>query len=331
MEAADQFLTRLDEMTNGFREAQIVFSAVRLGVFTALGDGNHAADDLARLLGGDARGVRILCDALVALGLITKDHLGYSNTPESRRYLCTDSGDQRLGMIAHRALLYDRWRGVVDGALTGRPAGAELVDRRLPSDKLAFAQAMADAGRLGAAETAKALDLGSASEMLDVGGGPGLYAIAFATRWPRLQVTILDDADTLKVAHQNVRSAGLDSRIELLAGDIFETPLPARFDLVLVSNVIHQYDEVKNRELVKRCVQALRPAGRLAVKDFVLDRTRTAPREAALFAVNMLVNTEAGDCYTKEQIAEWMSAAGCVGFADIAVAKVSRIIIGSLV
>lgn len=322
---SETFLSQLERISNGFRASQILFTALRLRLFSILGQQALSADELAAKLAVKPRGTRILCDALCALKLLQKSGGRYSNTEMTRQYLCEESPDHRLGMLEHRAFLYDSWRGLVDRIAGDIP---DTIDPRLARTPEKFAKAMVDAARSASVPTAEQLDLSRAKSLLDVGGGPGMYAIAFVRRWPALHVSILDNAETLRVAAENIAKAGLTDRITLVPGDIFITPLQDRYDAVFSSNVIHSYSPDQNRDFVKRAATLLNPGGIVAIKDLALNATRTGPLEAALFSVNMLANTLEGDCYTKSEIARWMRQAGLTVEQDLPVAKVSRIVVG---
>jgi predicted O-methyltransferase YrrM len=186
----------------------------------------------------------------------------------------------------------------------------DAIDPRLAGDEVAFARAMADVGRESARLTVDALDLSAVATALDLGGGPGLYAVEMARRRPDLVVTLLDRPGTLVEARRNVEAAGLGDRVRTLPGDALRDPLGGPYDLVLTSNLLHIYPPESNRLLVARAAAALAPGGCLAVKDFLLDPDRTTPAGGALFAVNMLVSTEGGDSYTVGEVTAWAEEAG---------------------
>lgn len=300
---SDRAAELLDQVANGYRGAQVLFTAAELGLFAALGRQKLSASQLSRRLGLDPRGTRIVCDALVALGLLRKLAGRYANTAWAQRLLLPDAVQSQHGLLLHGALLYRRWASLPEVLRTGRP-----VPHR--TDARAFAAAMASSAALGAAETAAAVDLSGARSMLDIGGGPGLYGIAFARRWPGLRVVVFDQPETAAVAHDYIAQAGLQSRVSVRAGDAFRDDLGRGFDFVLLSNVVHSYSAAENQKLIRRAARALAPGGRLGVKDFILTPGRTGPVWASLFAVNMLINTPGGDCYTAAEIRAWFRAAG---------------------
>lgn len=338
-----QSFDAIDRMVAGYREAQILFAAVRLGLFDALGDGALDAATLAERLEADRRGTRILCDALAALGVLGKEGTGaegggqgeadptgtagggtaYRSSPAAREFLTTDSPRSKVPMLLHGAKLYERWAGLVDAVTRGAPVPDERIDPRLMDDEAAFAGAMAAIGRESAVTTVDALVRVGALEgvrtALDLGGGPGLYAIELARRVPGLRGVVLDRPATLEVARRNVEAAGLSepagsggtgSVVTTRPGDALEGDLGGPYDLVFTSNFLHIFPPETNRRLVARAATALAPGGRIAVKDFLLDPDRTTPLGGALFAVNMLVGTEGGDSFTVDEVHGWFRDAG---------------------
>jgi SAM-dependent methyltransferase len=146
--------------------------------------------------------------------------------------------------------------------------------------------------------------------MLDVGGGPGTFAIAFAEAEPGLHAEVLDQAPVLPIAEGHIRAAGLESRVTTRAGDLRKGSLGEGYDLILLSAICHMLGEEENRDLLARCARALAPGGRVAIREFILDPDRAGPPGPALFALNMLVGTEHGNSYTEAEYRSWMEQAG---------------------
>ncbi len=323
---------RVDEIAAAYRGAQILMTGVRLGLFEALGEESLSGAALARRLEADPRGTRILADALVALGLLEKVDGAYRNTPGGREVLVPGPAGSKTAILEHGARLYERWAGLYDAVKTGSRVPDERSDPRLDGGARGFARAMADVGRATAAKTIEALEghgvLEGVARALDVGGGPGLYAIELARARPGLGATIFDRAETLEVARGNVEAAGLDGRVVLRPGDALHDDLGGPWDLIFASNFVHIFSPEENRELVRRWAEALAPGGRLVLKDFLLDPDRTTPPGGALFAVNMLVNSEGGDCYTVEEAQGWFREAGLEPGETIDLTPQSRLAVG---
>jgi ubiquinone/menaquinone biosynthesis C-methylase UbiE len=145
--------------------------------------------------------------------------------------------------------------------------------------------------------------------LLDVGGGPGSYAIAFGQAHPEIEATILDKPEVLSIARRHVELAGLTGRFRFVAADLTRDRLGEGFDLLLLSNICHMLSPEQNLDLLRRSAEALNSGGRILIQDFLLDEDGTTPAFAALFAINMLVATTGGSSYRESQYAAWLRQA----------------------
>jgi cyclopropane fatty-acyl-phospholipid synthase-like methyltransferase len=146
--------------------------------------------------------------------------------------------------------------------------------------------------------------------MLDLGGGSGAYSIAFARAHPGLRAEILDLATVVPIARGHIERAGLAERVTARAGNLGDPSYGQGFDLVFVSAICHMLGADENLALLRKSFQALEPGGRILIQDFILERDKTAPRHAALFALNMLVGTEKGSSYSEDEYADWLRETG---------------------
>jgi hypothetical protein len=62
--------------------------------------------------------------------------------------------------------------------------------------------------------------------------------------------------------------------------------------------------------LIAKAFAALKPGGRIVLRDAVLDADRAGPPEAAIFALQMLLATDAGGLDTRDEWTRWLIAAG---------------------
>ena len=173
-----------------------------------------------------------------------------------------------------------------------------------------FIAAMHRGAAARAPPVVEAVGAGSVTRMLDVGGGSGAYAIAFAQANPKLTAEVLDLPTVLPITQTHIDEAGLTQRVTTRSGDLRSDDFGSGYDLVLLSSICHMLGAEGNRDLLKRAAKALAPGGRVVIQDFILEPDRTRPRQAVLFAINMLVGTEAGSTYTAEEYAAWLGAAG---------------------
>jgi predicted O-methyltransferase YrrM len=193
-------------------------------------------------------------------------------------------------------------------------AGTSVASRQAPDFIGPWTQAFIAAMHRNATERAgwvvRAVGAAEVRRMLDVGGGSGAYSIAFAKANPELTADILDLGEVTLIAQGHIERAGMADRVRVRAGDLRVDKLGEGYDLVFVSAICHMLDENENRDLLGRCRDALRPGGRIVVQEFILQADKTAPKSAALFALNMLVGTRAGSAYSEPEYAAWLAEAG---------------------
>ena len=317
---------RLEELASGFMHARIVITAVELDLFTAVGREGIDAAEAARRTGAVRAPLERLMNALAALGLLRKRKGVFRNSPAALRHLTANAPEPLRHITLHRARMWESWSRLTSIVRTGRVPPR----KRTPEGEEQFIRGMADVARTSAVETARVLhrELRGARRLLDVGGGPALYACAFARRRPGLSVTVLDLPGPLRIARETIRAAGLGGRVKARAADVLQASSLGRgYDMVFMSNLIHSFKRPDARAVVHKAAAALKPGGRLAVKEFYIRQEGTAPPFAALFSINMLV-AAAGDCFTREEVEGWMEEAGVRPSAFHEVAAHSGILVG---
>lgn len=299
------------DLSSGRRGAEwalVAATAHELGLVDALAEGPATAEALAARLDLSPRGVRILLGALEELGLARGDPEGVRLTGAGRaRLVDRDTPDFEGDSLRFWLRSIRRWIGGLPEAVrTGAPqVGPE---GRSPEGRAAFMAAMAnkDPELVEAVVDAALARAPGARTVLDLGGGPGTFARAFARRG--LQAVLFDKPEVIEL----VRSAyGLEEEeaIELRSGDFVDVFPEGRFDLVFLGNITHIYDAETDARLLARAAGVLEPGGALAIMDFV----RGESAFAALFAVTMLLNSRhGGGTYDRASYERWLTAAGLV-------------------
>jgi SAM-dependent methyltransferase len=178
----------------------------------------------------------------------------------------------------------------------------------------AFIGAMDSAGRELSLKIAGAFDATSFKRLLDIGGASGTYTIAFLRKNAGMTAVLFDLPPVIELARERIIAEGLLDRIVLVPGDYNEDDLPRGCDIALLSAVIHQNSSSQNLDLFRKIFSVLEPGGVLLIRDFIMDSTRTVPKQGTVFALNMLINTAAGDTYTFDEISESLKHAG---FTDV--------------
>lgn len=293
-------LLELRKRYMGFTGSRVVLTANQLDLFSRLKTW-IPAEKVARRLKVDGRATEILLDALAGLGLIKKSRAGtYRNTPTATRYLVRGSREYQGDILRHAATMWENWSALDDVLRTGKPA-------RRARDLESFILGMHNLSIARTDPLLQAIGLRGVKTVLDLGGGPGTNAMAFAREG--IKTTLFDLPETIAIARRVVRREGVKG-LRFKAGDFLKEDIGSNYDLILVSQIIHMFSGTKNVRLLRKCRRALRPKGRVVVQDFLIDESRTAPPASALFSVNMLVATDGGRCYAASEIREWLLKAG---------------------
>jgi len=303
----------LTQAIQAFQQSRAILTALELDVFTAVGQGSTAAEAAAKLH-TDPRATEMLLNTLVALNLLAKRDKVFQDMPASARYFAAGSPDDARAGLMHIAHLWRRWSNLTECVRRGTAVDGQEAGDRGEEWTRAFIAAMDRNARERAAQVVRALGTDGVKRMLDVGGGSGAYAIAFARANETLHADVLDTTAVVPIAQAHIDKAGLAQRVKTRVGDLRKDKLGEGYDLVLLSAICHMLSSEQNRDLLRRCHDALAPGGRAVIQDFLLKPDKTGPKTAALFSLNMLVGTKSGASYSEDEYAAWLREAG---FQDV--------------
>jgi len=303
-----------------FMKSRIILTAAELDLFTALAEGEAGAQEVASRKGLDEHATARLLDSLVTFGLLSKDRGRYGLT-QAGACLSADNERSILPMLHHMNHLWSNWSHLTQTVIQGDNPEREPITALSPERREAFIRAMHVVGRDLAFEVAEVFGPTSKRRLLDIGGGSGIYSIAFLRHNPHLHSVLFDLPGVIPLAEEHIRAEGLEDRVELVPGDFYEDELPTGCDMALLSAIIHQNGPQENAQLYGKIKEALEPGGILLIRDHIMDETRTKPAAGALFAVNMVVNTAHGDTYTFSEVHKGLEEAG---FEDIRPLRTGR-------
>lgn len=295
-------------LASGFMAAKHLFAASELGLFEALGDSPTTIEGLAARTGLTVRAARISADAMVALELLEREGDIYRNGPVAANFLAGRSpADLRPFLRFWDKISYPAWERLAEALASGPPKEIFELDDDLQETVSTGIEAIL-AGP--AAALAQAVDFSAHRRLLDIGGGTGSWSISVAGRHQHLHVTVIDLPVVAEIARQRVGDAGLQSRIDVEAGDVLAGTLPAGYDLFLLANLVHYWTPQTNVEMLKR-IREVAPAGsRVLLADFWTDSTHTQPVHAALMAGEFAVHLRDGDVYSVDDARRWLEEAG---------------------
>jgi ubiquinone/menaquinone biosynthesis C-methylase UbiE len=299
----------------GFGVTRTLATALELDLFTEISKGATTIPALSKAVRAPERGVRMVVEALVSLGLLTRAGSGFALAPDAAQFLVRTSPAFMGELLLFNATgIEPAWRSLTEVVRTGTPVKA--LDR--PQEGIATWHQLVDAlfalgfpaAQVLGAELARERP-GEALRLLDVAAGSGVWGIGAATANPKVTITIQDLPETLEHARRWVDRMKVADRAAYLPGDLRVVDFgEAAFDVAVLGHICHSEGPVHTQKLLRNVARALKPGGTIAIAEFVPDADRSGPPASLLFAINMLVHTTEGDTFTFPQFREWLEAAG---------------------
>jgi SAM-dependent methyltransferase len=302
---------------NAHQQTEALKAAIELEVFTAIGEGNTNAADIAKRCNATEKGTRILCDFLTIMGMLTKDNNSYGLTLDSAVFLDKRS-PAYLGGATEFLCSPMLTEGMKDIAGAVRRGGTMMKgDGTVEPNNpvwVKFARGMAPMMAMPAQLIAKLIDPQGNQKLkvLDIAAGHGLFGLAFATNNQNAEITALDWSAVLEVAKENAAKAGVADRYSTIEGSAFDVEFGTGYDVVLLTNFLHHFDVPTCEALLKRVHASLKEGGRAVTLEFVPNDDRVTPPEAAGFSMMMLTSTSSGDAYTFAELESMFAHAGFV-------------------
>jgi len=307
------------ETLTAYQRPAALRAAIELDLFRAIGEGPGDVASLAQRCSASERGIRILCDYLTIIGLLSKEGNRYHHTPTSALFLdprspaCLAATARFLGNpalqepYAHLTEIVRKGHTVLPGQGSVEPENPIWVE---------FAHSMAPMmAPLAAPLGAIVLDgRNGPVQVLDIAAGHGLFGIEVAKQNREAHIVALDWAPVLEVAQANAQKAGVADRYTRLPGSAFDVEYGGPYDIVLLTNFLHHFDPPTCTGLLKKVHAALKPGGRAAALEFVPNEDRVSPPMAASFSMTMLASTASGDAYTFRELEAMYREAG---FGDV--------------
>jgi len=300
---------------NAYMRTEALKAGIELEVFTAIGEGNTTPADIAKRCNASEKGIRVLCDYLTIMEMLTKKDGHYGLTLDSSVFLDKRSPAYLGGATEFLCspMLTDGARHMTEAVRKGGTAMEN--DGTVGHDNpiwVNFARGMAPMMAMPAQLLAKLVDPNGDRKLkiLDIAAGHGLYGINFATNNPQAEITALDWKAVLEVAKENAQKMGVADRYKTIEGSAFDVDFGSGYDLVLLTNFLHHFDAPTCETLLRKVHAALADGGRAVILEFVPNDDRVTPPDSAGFSMMMLTGTPSGDAYTFTELERMAANAG---------------------
>ena len=323
------------ETITGFQRSAALKAAVELEVFTKISDGYNTAPAIAEACGAAERSVRILCDSLTVMGFLTKTDGEYGLTEATAAFLDKKS-PMYLGGMVDFIMSPMQKRGFED--LTNAVIqGGSIVDENasLAPDSpmwVKFARGMV--GMMMPSAQGIVANLGFEPDrqlkVLDIAAGHGIFGVIVAQHYPAAEIYAVDWANVLQVATENAEKFGVADRHHLIEGSAFDVDFGERYDVVLLTNFLHHFDEETNIALLRKIHASLAEGGKVMTLEFIPNDDRVSPPSEAMFSLVMLAATPAGNAYTFAELKAMFEAAGFSSSEHIPLAPMPQHLVVSM-
>jgi predicted O-methyltransferase YrrM len=284
-------------------------AGVKLGIFTLIGNQSLSGQEVAQKLEGDPRSVTMLLNALAAMNLLIKKNEAYSNTPFSVSFLIKESPQYIGYILLHHHHLMPSWTQLDQRIKTGKPVRSRASFDN-PEVRESFLMGMFNIAMNQAPHLTSLIDLSNKKHLLDLGGGPGTYAIHFCLNNPGLRATVFDLETTRPFAEKTIARFGLTERIDFQGGEYIEADIRGSYDVAWLSQILHGEGPEEVQKIIQKAVSVLEPGGLIMIQEFLLNNEMDGPLFPALFSLNMLLGTDQGQSYSEQQIMDMLAKAG---------------------
>jgi ubiquinone/menaquinone biosynthesis C-methylase UbiE len=305
----------IHQLALAYRSSAVFFTASDLGVFTHIADGVNTSGAIAERCGVAHEPLRMLLETCADLGLLMRDGDAFRNSPTTEHFLVKGRGAYLGDSLKYARDLYPAWGKLTELVKTGRPTMPP--DTILGDDKAktrAFVMAMHERAKGIGSVLPHNVNLAGRKRLIDIGGGPGTYAVELCRQTPGLTATVLDRPGVLEVSRELVEAAGFSDRVTLLPGDYLQTPFGTGFDAALLSGMMHRETADNVNLLLRKTFDALDPGGIVMISDVFFDDDRkNTPPFTTSFALNMMLTSDHGSAHAKTEMARWMEANGFRG------------------
>ena len=302
----------------------IVAASAHFNVFGRLAPAPMPETALGQALGLERRPAVVLFTALKAMELVRFNAAGELELTDLARNHLLPEGDFFMGDYLGLSSSSEGVLQMVELLRSNRPLGADddsgvaFIYREgersaMESEALArhFTLSLSGRAKNVAPHLARAVPMEGVTTLLDVGGGTGLYSYAMLAANPGLRVAIVELPEVVRIAEEFAREKGLLDRVEIIEGDMFRIDdLPAA-QMVLFSNILHDWDEPECRELTARYAAKLPSGGRMLIHDVLLNDTMDGPLPIALYSSALFSVTE-GRAYSAAEYRAMLNAAGLI-------------------
>jgi ubiquinone/menaquinone biosynthesis C-methylase UbiE len=324
---------RIMQFAWGYAPTLIIQAAVQHHVFDLLDESPKSIKELARKNGASARGLTAIANALVGFGLLTRAGDRYRLTPESAAFLVSNKPGYLGALYNHMSQqILPKWVQLPEVVRSGKPADLVNEPKRGAQFFAQFVEAIFPMSYMAARALGEHLQISKTKKpisVLDIATGSGVWGIALAEQSKLVSISGVDWPEVLKITKKVAKKRGVGDRLKMIPGDLLKVDFGTGHQVATLGHILHSEGRERSRQLLRKVFKALESGGTIAIAEFMPNDTRTGPPAPLIFAVNMLVNTTAGDTFTFAEMSQWLREAGFTKPRQLEVGGVSPLILAT--
>ncbi|BBO82109.1 SAM-dependent methyltransferase [Desulfosarcina ovata subsp. sediminis] len=266
----------LRELAGGFEKGQIFLTALELDLFTLL-ETPRSVQEVAETLETLPHITNRFLDVLVGLHLLTPTDGKYETASDVAPFLVKDA-PYAARYLNFATQSRKTWMQLAETMKTGPTEKATSHDHVYDQPCIDWMARGTLLGRLQG--TVKHLqefpEFHAAKKLVDLGGGHGLFGIAFAQENPDLEVVIFDKPDVTPMTQGYIDRYNMQARVTTMAGDYTRDDIGAGYDIAFEAcSFGGRGDEAL--AFYRQVAAALKDNGLFFRLTFTLDDDRSGP------------------------------------------------------
>lgn len=283
-------------LITGMWAAKAAATAASLRIPDVLARGPKTADEVALAIGANSAAVYRLMRGVASVGVLVATPDGkFSLTPVGELLRSDVPGSMRSALVAEMAQgHWLPWGDLERAIMTGEPSAPKVLGTDLwayyeknAAEGLLFAEAMSGISSMATHAVLEAYSFAGATKVVDVGGSHGAFVAAVLQREKSAHGVLFDRPEVLEGAGATLEGAGVNARVERVAGSFFES-VPAGGDVYLLKFILHDWNDDECVAILRRVREAMSPTARVVVVEMLIT-SGGPPSPAPLLDLNMLV------------------------------------------
>ena len=281
--------SKLNELVNifcGAVSSRLLLTAIDLKVFDCLEEPAQAVK-VSDLLLLDPENTVYALDALCALGLVRKNNSNYQNEKTASEFLVTGKpsyiGDWLLETDRDIKPCLDKFSELIRFGSDAVPVpdhmnSAEYCEKFTINHASTSFAGIAD----GFARSVSSIPyFKECRKMLDMGGGPGVNAMAVVSKNNNLEAVVFDRPEIVRIAEKYIKEYGFSDRVKTLGGDYLKDFIGSDYDMIMITDSLY-YSDLEIDVVLNKCKSVLNPGGFFVGIHAVLTDERTQPADMVL-------------------------------------------------